>query len=544
MSCCGGSTTPTPTRWSSATATARACPGLLHASRARAVSGWPTRSAPARRASSTLQPFLAGACQRAAGPAAAAAGAGDPVVRRSRRSGPRCGPGSTAMVLHESGPPDAAPHRLRGRARRAGARRRCWPAWTPTPSRFVAQEKVDFATTPMLRDGAVVPGHDRAAGARRDRAGRGDGPARRAGSGAGSQPSPSSPRASGLAKDVWVVDGRAGRSRAGRSRAEALMPQVDLRTSLPTRSAEALFWLGRHARAGRGAGPTGPGHRGARPSRTRACSTSDRRGLAWATAGLRSARVVGPAPAVPPDDLGPADAAPARGWRAELDEALVGPGGLAERLGPAAPDRPLRARVPVVDHLAGAGGPAGRPGDAGESVARTASSSRSARSPGWPWRARCGDRRGGCSTSAAGSSGRWCCSARSSRCWRPCRTRVTRRGPLRGGAHRPREPRGLPAPVPERRPGGRRARPDRRRRHQPAVAGLPAGPHGRARRTRCPVRATGRGSRRCWTVSAEPIGAGAPGTTCREPLRWSRPAGAASWPSISSCSRRAGRCWS
>ena len=33
-----------------------------------------------------------------------------------------------------------------------------------TPSRFVAQEKVDFATTPMLRDGAVVPGHDRPAG--------------------------------------------------------------------------------------------------------------------------------------------------------------------------------------------------------------------------------------------------------------------------------------------------------------------------------------------------------------------------------------------
>jgi len=47
----------------------------------------------------------------------------------------------------------------------------------------------------------------------------------------------------GWAKDVWVHDGKPVRAAA---RVTAL-PQVDLRTSLPTRSAEAMFWLGRAA---------------------------------------------------------------------------------------------------------------------------------------------------------------------------------------------------------------------------------------------------------------------------------------------------------
>lgn len=54
---------------------------------------------------------------------------------------------------------------------------------------------------------------------------------------------PLADRAEGVGKDVWVL-GPVSRSRVTVA-AEA--PQVDLRRSLPTRAAEALYWVGRHA---------------------------------------------------------------------------------------------------------------------------------------------------------------------------------------------------------------------------------------------------------------------------------------------------------
>jgi uncharacterized circularly permuted ATP-grasp superfamily protein/uncharacterized alpha-E superfamily protein len=45
-------------------------------------------------------------------------------------------------------------------------------------------------------------------------------------------------------KDVWVISDEPNASRWSRS---IVLPQVDLRGSLPTRSAESLFWVGRHA---------------------------------------------------------------------------------------------------------------------------------------------------------------------------------------------------------------------------------------------------------------------------------------------------------
>lgn len=48
---------------------------------------------------------------------------------------------------------------------------------------------------------------------------------------------------SGWAKDVWVYDSHTRRP----GLRTHLLPQVDLRTSLPTRSAEAMYWLGRAA---------------------------------------------------------------------------------------------------------------------------------------------------------------------------------------------------------------------------------------------------------------------------------------------------------
>ena len=130
-------------------------------------------------------------------------------------------------------------------------------------------------------------------------------------------------QSSGLAKDVWVVDGRGARP-ADRSpthlRAGPLMPQVDLRGSLPTRAAEALFWLGRRAERAEGV---------ARLARAVLARSQHDPGLldaapwvAWATAGLRSIRGV-----VPGDAAGEPV-----GVSAEVRAALVGPGGLAEQL--------------------------------------------------------------------------------------------------------------------------------------------------------------------------------------------------------------------
>jgi uncharacterized alpha-E superfamily protein len=49
-------------------------------------------------------------------------------------------------------------------------------------------------------------------------------------------------------KDVWVLtDPAAPRVVPSPAARRALLPQIDLRDSLPTRSAEALFWLGRNA---------------------------------------------------------------------------------------------------------------------------------------------------------------------------------------------------------------------------------------------------------------------------------------------------------
>ena len=103
-----------------------------------------------------------------------------------------------------------------------------------SPHRYSAREVVTSATTPALINRSVVPVEVAIRTAivnGRDGAAVLPGGVARA-------------RNASVTKDVWVLAGAA----APRLRTPALaLPQVDLRGSLPTRSAESLFWLGRHA---------------------------------------------------------------------------------------------------------------------------------------------------------------------------------------------------------------------------------------------------------------------------------------------------------
>ncbi len=145
----------------------------------------------------------------------------------------------------------------------------------------------------------------------------------------------------GPAKDVWVqAPPGAGREGGGR-RVEIALPQVDLRSSLPTRVAEALHWIGRNAeRAEQTA-------RLARVvvSRWEQSPELDELGgadgLAAAVAGLRAASGAGRRP--PPAEADSGDLV------AEVDGALAGGrGALADSL-----DHMLAATVTVREYLSG-----------------------------------------------------------------------------------------------------------------------------------------------------------------------------------------------
>jgi uncharacterized circularly permuted ATP-grasp superfamily protein/uncharacterized alpha-E superfamily protein len=103
-----------------------------------------------------------------------------------------------------------------------------------TPHRFSARVTVSSATTPALVNRTLVPVEVVVRGAVLN------GP-----EGVAVLPGGvARARNAAATKDVWIIDHDS--TSFERSRPLTL-PQVDLRGSLPTRSAEALFWLGRHA---------------------------------------------------------------------------------------------------------------------------------------------------------------------------------------------------------------------------------------------------------------------------------------------------------
>ncbi len=114
-----------------------------------------------------------------------------------------------------------------------------------SPHRYVAQRKVRMATTPIAENGRIVPGR---AVLRLHVV--------RSATGATVLPGgqahvvdtsrPIFTQRGDAAKDVWVLGG-GERRYVGPSLPEIELPQVDFRSSLTARAAEALYWLGRNA---------------------------------------------------------------------------------------------------------------------------------------------------------------------------------------------------------------------------------------------------------------------------------------------------------
>jgi uncharacterized circularly permuted ATP-grasp superfamily protein/uncharacterized alpha-E superfamily protein len=195
-------------------------------------------------ASTALRPFLDDAARFLTGrplqlPTVPCLWCGDPDQRRAVAAAPE------RYVLHDtdpvSGEAPAAP---------AGLDDDGVAAWLARieaqPERYVAQQVVAPRTAPRLADGGRLrPG---TVSVRTQVLLGGDAPVVLPGGHGrlvdGRGPIGARPRGTG--KDVWVL-GPARRERARAHAPGGAVPQVDLRRSLPTRAAEALYWTGRTA---------------------------------------------------------------------------------------------------------------------------------------------------------------------------------------------------------------------------------------------------------------------------------------------------------
>lgn len=184
-----------------------------------------------------LSPFLDAACRQLLGeslrlPSVSTRWCGDPDQRAEVLADPGAfvvferGGGAAGVFIDDS----VASTTLLERLRRA-------------PDRFVAQRKVRMATTPVSSGGAISTGRvvlrvhvtrhsDRVVVLPGGQAHVVD------------TSRPIFAQRGDVAKDVWVI----GAAAAGATLPiEVELPQVDFRTSLTSRAAEALFWLGRNA---------------------------------------------------------------------------------------------------------------------------------------------------------------------------------------------------------------------------------------------------------------------------------------------------------
>jgi uncharacterized circularly permuted ATP-grasp superfamily protein/uncharacterized alpha-E superfamily protein len=120
-------------------------------------------------------------------------------------------------------------------------------AWTQLaqqePKRFIAQRRPEYGSTPTVIAGVLHP----VASSLRIQAVHTNRGVSVLPGGVGHQTSLSSGGVTALGKDVWILGGVGSQQSARSLPRVASLPQVDLRSSLPTRSAESLWWLGRNA---------------------------------------------------------------------------------------------------------------------------------------------------------------------------------------------------------------------------------------------------------------------------------------------------------
>ena len=191
-----------------------------------------------------LTPFLAAACSELLGEA---------LLLRSVETR-WCGDAATAavvgnelggFVLHDASPHHPVPS-VFGWDLHGGERDEWLARLRSTPWRVVAQPRIDFATSPVVRDGGLV------AGTTVLRAFAVNGP-----DGAQVLPGglgrvvradvPVTAQRSEASKDVWVLAAPGTPRRPTVGLTPHALAQIDLRESLPSRAADALFWVGRNA---------------------------------------------------------------------------------------------------------------------------------------------------------------------------------------------------------------------------------------------------------------------------------------------------------
>jgi len=192
-----------------------------------------------------LQPFLADAARHLLGETLELASVetwwcGDPDRLAAVRADPR------AFVFHDTDP--VAPVASVFGADLSDRDTADWlDRIAAAPHRHVVQHAIEFASTPVLVDGELRSG---TASIRAQTVRIGDeGIVLPGGHGRHIAPGQLVINSSdAFGKDVWVLtDPATPRVAASTASRRVLLPQIDLRDSLPTRSAEALFWLGRNA---------------------------------------------------------------------------------------------------------------------------------------------------------------------------------------------------------------------------------------------------------------------------------------------------------
>ncbi|MEY2400229.1 MAG: hypothetical protein QOJ08_340 [Ilumatobacteraceae bacterium] len=195
-----------------------------------------------------LQPFLADAARHLLGETLELASidtfwCGEPDRLAAVRADPR------AFVIHDTDPVSPAASVFGDEL--SDSETMDWlDRMTAAPHRYVVQPKIEFASTPVAIDGELRSGR---ATIRVQTVRIGNEIVVLPG-GHGRHVAPGQlviNSSDAFGKDVWVLTDPAVR-RATTTASAAIarrtrLPQIDLRDSLPTRSAEALFWLGRNA---------------------------------------------------------------------------------------------------------------------------------------------------------------------------------------------------------------------------------------------------------------------------------------------------------